>query len=299
MNSRIFPNPSLFNALCLWAFIVLFGGGAAGLLAFEVKDDRDVSSKKPVNITSNNLTFERPQGLTLFTGKVKAIHDQVTLLADEIRALEENRQATATGHVKVVDHSQGITLTCGNLEYQDLMDLMTAHDHPLLTTMDEKGQPITALGRQMEVDSIRKTVVINQNVKILHKEGTAEAQKATFLSREDKFILEDGPKVYTDNGLLSGRRITANLSADRNIMVEGMADAIFNPNGKPVTNNVSGTPVTRKSGIGVPGGNPTPSATGTPVADNNGLGHNDSAQPNATPVGIPNQGQLRPGGPLW
>lgn len=277
-----------------FSVLLAFLGGAAGLLhAFEVKDDRDVSSQKPVNITSHDLTFERRQGLTLFTGNVKAIHDQVVLLADQIRALEENRQATAAGHVVVVDHSQGITLTCGNLEYQDLMDLMTAHDHPLLTTQDENNQPITVLGRQMEIDSVRKTVVINQNVQILHKEGTAEAQKATFLSKEDKFILEDGPKVYTDNGLLSGRRITADLGMDRTVMVEGMADAIFNPNGKPVTTKAAGGPVTGRGGPSAPNG------TGTPVADNGNLSHNDSTQPSATPVGIPGQGQLRPGGPLW
>ena len=261
--------------------------------AFEVKDDREVSSRKPVNISAHQLTFDRPRGLTLFTGNVKAVHDQVVLLADQIRALEENREATAAGHVEVVDHSQAITLTCGNLEYQDLMDLMTAHDHPLLTTLDEKGLPITVIGRQMEVDSVKKTVVINQNVQILHKEGRAESQKAIFLSKEDKFILEEDPKVYTDNGLLSGRRITTNLGEDRSMMVEGMADAVFNPNGKPVTTKAPGGPVT---GVGAVG---TPSAPTTPVANNPALGHNDSAQPGATPAAIPGQAPFQSGGQLW
>ncbi len=259
----------------------------------EVKEDRDVSSRKPVQISASQLTFDRPQGLTLFTGNVKALHDQVVLLADQIRALEENREATAVGHVEVVDHSQAITLTCGNLEYQDLMDLMTAHDHPLLTTLDENGQPITVLGRQMEVDSVKKTIIINQNVQILHKEGTAEAQRATFLSKEDKFILEEDPKVYTDNGLLSGRRITANMGEDRSLMVEGMADAIFNPNGKPVTAKTTGRPVTGARGAAVPVSSPTP------VANDGSLGHNDSVQPSAAPSNLPGQSPLKPGGPLW
>ena len=72
--------------------------------------------------------------------------------------------------------------------------------------------------------------------RIHHPNGHAEAQKATFYSKEDKLILEDDPKVETDNAVLSGRRIVTNLGQDRNIMVEGMADAIFNPNGKPITN---------------------------------------------------------------
>jgi lipopolysaccharide export system protein LptA len=230
------------------------------LYAYEVKNDKEVSSRKPVNITSQDLTFDRPQGLTLFKGHVKAVHGETTLLADRIKALEEYKEATADGHVKTIDTLQGVTLTCGNLEYQDLMDLMTAHDHPVLTTLDENGHPITVLGRQMEVDSVQKTVVIHQNVQIFHQEGRAESQLATFLSQEDKFILEEDPKVFTDNGLLSGRRITANLGLDRSMFVEGMADAIFNPNGKPVT-----TPAAGKGSVGGPSG---PSNSSTP-----GSGH--------------------------
>ncbi len=295
MKSKTSQNRNPFKGKKPWlAALTAFWGGSVALLhAVELKNDREVSSRKPVNISSYQLTFIRPQGLTLFTGDVKAVHDKVVLFADQIRALEENREATASGHVVVVDHGEGITLTCGNLEYQDLMDLMTAHDHPALTTLDEKGNPITVLGRQMEVDSVEKTVVINQNVQILHKEGTAEAQKATFYSADDKFVLEDEPKVYTDNGLLSGRRITTNLGADRSVFVEGMADAIFNPNGKPVTNNKEGLSLAKASGTA------TPSATVTPVADNDNSAAGTHGQSSA-PVGTgPGQAPLRPGGPLW
>ena len=203
--------------------------------AYEIKDNRDVSSKKPVNISAIQLIFDRLKGLTLFKGKVKAVHDNVTLTANEIRALSENREASAEGQVKVVDPTAAMTLTCGNLEYQDLMNLMTAHDHPLLTSLDENGRPITAQGRQMELDSEKKTVVINQNVQIVHEDGRAEAQKATFLAKEDKFILEEGPKMFVGNGQLSGRRIVSSLGGDRSVVVEGMADAVFYAAGAPTT----------------------------------------------------------------
>jgi len=258
MKSRISANRSLFKHPGPVALLLL-AAAATFLYAYEIKNDKEVSARKPVNITSNDLTFDRPDGLTLFMGNVKAVHGETTLFADKIKALEDNQEATADGHVQTIDTQQGITMTCGNLEYQDLMDLMTAHDHPVLTTLDENGRPITALGRQMELDSVNKTVVIHQNVQILHKEGRAEAQLATFLSQEDKFILEEDPKAYTDNGLLSGRRITANIGTDRSLMVEGMADAIFNPNGKPVT-----TPAAGKGpagGVSGPQNSPTPGST--------------------------------------
>ncbi len=265
----------------LFTFIATFFGTAVFLSAFEVEKDQQISSKKPVNISSHRLMFDKPKGLTLFSGNVKAIHDKIVLISDEIHAMEDNREATANGHVYVVDSSQGITLTCGNLEYQDLMNLMTAHDHPVLTTLDENGSPVTVTGRQMEVDSKKKTVVINQNIQILHKDGHAEAQKATFLSQDDKFVLEDDPKVYAENGLLSGRRIVTTMGGDRSVFVEGMADAIFNPNGKPVT-----TQTDKKAGLG---GSPTSGTSGpstvtspsAPMTNPNGLGNN-AIMPNNT-----------------
>ena len=203
--------------------------------AIDIKDSREVSTHKPVNITASELTFDRHKGLTSFKGKVKAAHDKVILTADQVQALAENKEASAQGNVKVVDPAMGATMTCGNLEYQDLMNIMTAHEHPLLVCLDESGLPITVLGRQMEMDSEKKTVVINQNVQVLHDNGLAEAQKATFFSKDDKFILEDEPQVTLPNGKLSGRRIVSNMGNDRRIIIDGMADAVFYPDGSTST----------------------------------------------------------------
>ena len=280
IRNCLFGKTSLVSkASTLFAIVLFFFGTVDLLLALEADNDQKVSSRRPVSISSHQLTFEKLKGLTLFTGDVKATHDKIILLSDEINAMEDNREATANGHVHVVDSSQGITLTCGNLEYQDLMNLMTAHDHPVLTTLDENGKPITVTGRQMEVDAKKKTVVINQNVQIIHKDGHAEAQKATFLSQDDKFVLEDNPKVYTENGLLSGRRIVSNMGGDRNVFVEGMADAIFNPNGKPVTtqagkkNGLAGSSTSETSASG------SVTSASAPVTNSNNLGNNVTAAP--------------------
>ncbi len=263
---------------------IVFVGFTNSVFAYDIKDNREVSSRKPVNISAVQLFFDRLKGLTLFKGGVKAVHDQVVLTANEVRAMSENREATADGKVKVVDPTTDLTVTCGNLEYQDLMSLMTAHDHPLLTSLDENGRPITAMGRQMELDSEKKTVVIHQNVQIFHDDGKAEAQKATFLSKEDKFILEEDPKLTMSNGQLSGRRIVSNLGSGRSILVEGMADGVFYPSGLPQTVKSDGKGLAPAKGEkgkpsfkglekGVPPGlagtpvvNPSPTAGPTPAA---------------------------------
>ena len=217
------------------------------LWAYEIKDDREVTSHKPVNISSvGPLTYDRFGGLTVFKKSVKAVHGHVVLTSDEIRAMTGNKEATAEGHVKVVDQSMGSTLTCGNLEYQDSLNTMTAHDQPLLTSLDENGRPVTVMGRQMEMDSEKKTVIIHQNVKIINEDGKGESQKATYLAKEDKFILEEEPSMTVPNGKLTGRRIVSNLGADRGVIVEGMADAVFYPTGMPAAGKGGTSPTSPK-----------------------------------------------------
>jgi lipopolysaccharide export system protein LptA len=220
------------------------------------------------------LWFDKLKGLTLFKGKVKALHGTVVLTADEIHAFSENNAATAKGHVKVVDKSEGITLTCGNLEYQDLMDTMTAHDHPLLTSVDNDKKPVTILGRQMILDSDEKTIVINQNVQIIQAESKAEAQKATFFASENKLVLENDPLVYTSSAQISARTITSNLG--KNFFAEGLADVLFNPSGAPLPAK------NKKDDSKTAGAGPTPVLTGTPgVLPTPGTGAN---VPVATPT---------------
>lgn len=263
MNSKPSVTRNLFNLGALRIMLLAVPWVLAPLaLGYEIQEHKSISPKKPVNINAQQLIFDRLKSLTVFKGLVKAIHDKVTLNSDEIRAVSDNRNATALGHVLVVDSSTAMTLTCGNLEYQDLMELMTAHDHPLLTAPDENGLPITVMGRQMVFNSENKTVQINQNVSISQGDGKATAQKAIYISTEDKFVLEDDPKIQMKSGEMSGRRIVSNFGADRSIICEGMAEATFYPTGKstssaPVSGGAPGkTPGNNTSSAPVSGGAP-------------------------------------------
>jgi len=266
--------------------IFLMFGICVPLWAYDIKDNREVSNRKPVNISAVQLLFDRLKGLTLFKGDVKATHDQVVLTSNEIRAVSENREATAEGKVKVVDPTAALTMTCGNLEYLDLMNLMTAHDHPLLTSLDENGRPITVLGRQMELDSVRKTVVIQQNVQIFHDGGRAEAQKATFLSKEDKFIMEEDPTMTLPNGRLSGRRIVSNLGSGKSLLVEGMADAVFYPGGMPQTVKTGKDPLLPVNQNGERNRDQAPPSATGPTAPASAASA-PAATPGATPQRLP------------
>src|SRR5579871_6470656 len=117
------PNPSdaQLTLRVLVGLLAFFSGFLFSRAMDTVTGKGQITAKKPVSISSSQLTFDKLRGLTLFKGKVKALHGTVILTADEIQAFSDTNAATAKGHVKVIDKTQSVTLTCGNLEYQDLM----------------------------------------------------------------------------------------------------------------------------------------------------------------------------------
>jgi lipopolysaccharide export system protein LptA len=233
----------------------------------DVDNRKTISPEKPVNITSNQLSFDKLNGLTLFNGAVKVTHDQIILNSDQVEAASNNRVATALGNVRVNDLKSNLHLTCGNLDYHDLMDQITAHDHPVIDTLDENGMPMTIRSRQMELYTQQKKVVAHQDVEILHDTGRSEAQLATYDAKTDQVVLEENPRVFTPQGVISGRRITTNLSGDHRLIVEGMAEAEFYSTPQPIPTKPPGagtsTPLGPGMGVTTNGSSGSVSATGS------------------------------------
>ncbi len=267
MNRRNFDGipgvkPKNFFYLFFCGLVCLAAGAAGG---YELPKDQEISAKKPVQIQSRQLSYDRLKSLTRYKGNVIVTHGKVALSADEVRAVGDRREASANGRVKVVDNGSGMTMTCGNLEYRDVMSILTAHDHPLLTAADERRQPVTLRGRQMELYSDKKEVVVNQEVEILNADMSAQAGKGTFVSKEEKIILEEEPKVLTSQGALSGRRIVARTGGSKGILVEGMADAVFYPAGGEARPKTPGKnkPLSPSTAPGPnPGGSQNPAGPG-------------------------------------
>ncbi|HVM32021.1 MAG TPA: LptA/OstA family protein [bacterium] len=241
-----------------------------------------ISGSKPVNISSNQLSFDRLNGLTLFNGDVKVLHDQLILNSDQLQAAEDNRVASAFGNVKVDDLKSRLHLTCGNLDYHDLMNQITAHDHPVLSAVDEAGHPLTIRARQMELYPQTKEVVAHQDVEILHDSGRSEAQLATFDSKTDQLVLEENPRVFTTQGVIAGRRITTSLSGDHRVVVEGMAEAEFYASPQPLPTKPPGEGTSTP--LGFQATSSVPSTAPTPGAGNQGAVRVDRSGPAVTPT---------------
>jgi lipopolysaccharide export system protein LptA len=205
------------------------------------REDVKVSPKKPVEVNADELTFDRESGRTVFKGKVHVLHDKIDLGADEVRAVSGNRQATAEGGVTVVDGSMSATLSCGHLDYLDQMRIISAHEKPHFTTVDDDDQPVTLDGRQIEFYSEQKMALANQDVVLFHPRGKATAGRATYLKGENRVILEQEPKVFNEYGDVTGRRMTAYLGEHR-LVVEGDVSATFYPTPQPSGGSITSKP---------------------------------------------------------
>lgn len=246
---------------------------AAAVLPFSRATERSltteskITSKRPVEINSQELTFDRLTGMTVFKGDVQVLHDPTVMNADEVHAVSGNRQATAEGNVQVVDSGMAATLTCGHLEYKDKMRFISAHDSPKMATVDNDGNPVTMESRQMEFFSEQHMAVANQNVKVNSSQGKATAGRATYLKDEGRLVLEEEPKVSNSFLNLTGRRITAYLG-DNRIVAEGNVEATFYPTPQDAPKTSAPTaPQRGKAGppSGGPPTGPMPSASPAPA----------------------------------
>ncbi len=284
------------------AVALLFG--AAWLRAEAQKDkerDLKITPKKPVEIRSNELVYDRESGLTLFKGDVRVMHGGTDLRASEVRATSGNREATAETDVTVVDKEMAATLSCGHLDYKDQMRYISAHEEPKLTTVDKEDRPVTLDSRQMEFYSDQQMALANQDVRMTHGDGKAVAGRATYLKSEGKVILEGEPRAFNDFGEVTGRRLTAFLDEKR-LVAEGDVAAVFFPTPPPGGGKGSVSAVGRPAGHspGASGGSrnaakPTPSPTAMPTALPAAPAETSTPTPTPTPTRAPE----RPNDSKW
>jgi len=257
-----------------WVVCAAVAATASWAAERSLTTESKITSKRPVEINSQELTFDRLTGMTVFKGNVQVLHDPTVMNADEVHAVSGNRQATAEGNVQVVDSGMAATLTCGHLEYKDKMRYISAHDSPKMATVDNDGSPVTLESRQMEFFSEQHMAVANQNVKVNSSQGKATAGRATYLKDEGRLVLDEEPKVENPFGSLTGRRITAYLG-DNRIVAEGDVQAMFYPtpqdSAKPSAPTApqhggAGSPPVDPHAAPTPSASPAPAPSALPAA---------------------------------
>jgi lipopolysaccharide export system protein LptA len=189
----------------------------------------NVNVHKPLKIFSNELTYQRSIGLTTFKGHVRVWHDSISLKSDELRTISQNQEATAEGHVTMIDRSSSVTLRCGVLSYLDKMQSCVAYDQPVLNTVDQHNRPLTMYARQMKFYSKTDQAVANQNVTIVDPIGVAKAQKAIYFKKENKIFLTGDPVVRNIQGKFAARHIVAYLGHNERVILDQFVHVDFYP----------------------------------------------------------------------
>ncbi|MBU1742408.1 MAG: hypothetical protein KKC37_12755 [Proteobacteria bacterium] len=143
-------------------------------------------SKKPINITSDNMEADNKRKTVLFIGRVKAVQEDMTLTCDRLIIFYMDVKKPAKPSGGAPDRpaeAPGLFGTGGS---------------------GRQIKHITALG----------------HVKMVQKNKVAMGRRADFFRRENRVVLSGEAKVWDGRNTLTGERITVYLNEDRSI-VEG------------------------------------------------------------------------------
>jgi lipopolysaccharide export system protein LptA len=129
----------------------------------------------------------------------------ITISADTLDVSRKDRVAIYEGNVNAVDKGRGFSIQANRIEFH----------------FDEKMEDID-----------RATAMGNVRISFGERRGTGE--RAEYFPREERAILQGHPKVWQDNDVVSGCKITLLLKEDRS-RVDGCdgerVNAVFYPRG--------------------------------------------------------------------
>ncbi len=143
-------------------------------------------SKKPINITSDNMEADNRRKTVVFIGRVRAVQEGQVLTCDRLIVFYTDAKTPAKPAGGAPDRPSAT---------------------PGLFGAGGSGRQIkhiTALG----------------HVKLVHKNRVAMGRRADFFRRENRVVLSGEAKVWDGRNTLTGERITVFLDEDRSI-VEG------------------------------------------------------------------------------
>jgi lipopolysaccharide transport protein LptA len=154
-----------------------------------------------VAISSGALAGERrPAGDPRQTADTRA---PITISADTLEVSRKDRVAVYEGNVNALDKGRGLSIQANRIEFH----------------FDEK------------MEDIDRAVAVG-NVRISFGERRGTGERAEYFPREERAILQGHPKVWQDNDVVSGCKITLLLKEDRS-RVDGCdgerVNAVFYP----------------------------------------------------------------------
>ena len=168
--------------------------GTAGLVSAQSKTPRPAQRGQPAKSAN-------PSAKTPDPGR-KESRSPITIDADRMEAMRKENLVVFTGHVVVKQDS--------STQYADRMEIY----------LDDQGEKLS------RIISVGNVKVITEDCR------TGTADRAEYYDDEQKVILIDNAKVWEEDNVVTGDRITLYLAEDRSIVEaksQGRVKGVFYP----------------------------------------------------------------------
>ena len=168
-----------------------------------------------------------------FVEDVRVIDSSSTTYANTLLFFEKEEKSIATGHVRVVNREDNLTVYGDSLVNFDRLRYAVVSANPKMVQVDtaSDGQVDTLVVVSDVMESFRGSVqqfVARGNVAIARTDFAARCGEATYRMKQDRMILRDRPVVWHERNQVSGDSIVVTLVEKRlqSVYVKGRAMAV-------------------------------------------------------------------------
>lgn len=140
--------------------------------------NRAVDETRPVKVRSAHLRHDQKSGLTVFYGGVTVTHDSSTLLAKDLRSLDQGASAEAGGGVLLRDTQRRFTAEAGKVRYANALREGQLDGGVRLVTLGPYGRPVTVTGRSGGYLGLSRSAWVDGGVRAYRGDLSVSAQRA-------------------------------------------------------------------------------------------------------------------------
>jgi len=188
------------------------------------QEEEKETEESEVNITANNVTYDKSKDKMIFVGNVVITQEDVILTAQQTDFDVDKKIGQIKGDIKLVQND--ITITGETLEaflndkkyiFQDKVNLIQERKDE-----EEKEDNIIWDCQRLEIFTDTQNLTATGEVKILKKDYTITAEKAIYNDKEQKIDLSGKVRIVEKEGKrwISGDKALFYIDSER-LEVEG------------------------------------------------------------------------------
>jgi len=205
--------------------IILFSLSLIIFLSFSAfaQEEKEEKEESEVNLTADNVTYDKEIDKMLFTGNVIITQEDIILTAQEADFDVDKKIGNIKGEIKLVQTD--ITITGEMLEAY-LNDKRYIFQEKVILIQERKDKEdkednITWNCNKLDILTDTQDLTATGEVKIFKKDYTITAEKAIYNDKEQKITLEGKVKIEEEAGRwITGDKAVFYIDSER-LEVEG------------------------------------------------------------------------------